>query len=597
MAILTVQQLLVAARIITDATDVPAQTLAVANALYPGCVALINQYAPMASDDVKNLALERLFGWMWESDVQSGGVSDPLQASGALSLLSPHSPGRWQRELSTAASLPAITGFTVGDIINVGGELYELVANTDDANVLRGTIFQRTGNYWGSAATGEVDFEFTGVSPYNIRLNIIKTDLPSLPTYLYIKITMSSGQVAEIQMGRSSASDTTARYAYNKVEGQPGLDVPTAGETYRIEVFSDSGFSTAQSVHAAHRWEANDRESPVSPVALVGNTDRWGKDKLPSDVAYDADLAAAAATIQRVGTLVEDTTYPGFTLVTTSNSYQAAPSIFSPAVDLDDNPHGEFHVELDLTLVPVSDVNMSFVRGTSSATIEQRQVVESSIVFASNLAEADVWANTNPEYLNGLQLFDVVIYSANTILGTYYMRLMRNSNNQVGVFYNYIGQAGGTGATLNAELRITFTPTDVSVAGGITVPNNRRTALWLESPALPTSGLSGSATITTAFNAAPAGSPLTAISGVTGFRKPLIAPPGVIGLWIVIEVGGSEVSTSFLPYLDFEHQGDNRIPVSNSRYLGFNTSIGSYFFGGNQSTLPANTVIKIYGAM
>ena len=87
MAILTVQQTIIAARILTDADNIPDQVLSVANVLYPGCLALINQYAPLAPDSVKNLALERLFGWMWESDVQARRVSDPLRASGALPLL------------------------------------------------------------------------------------------------------------------------------------------------------------------------------------------------------------------------------------------------------------------------------------------------------------------------------------------------------------------------------------------------------------------------------------------------------------------------------------------------------------------------------
>ena len=452
MAILTVQQLLVAARIITDATDVPAQTLAVANALYPGCVALINQYAPMASDDVKNLALERLFSWMWESDVQSGGVSDPLQASGALSLLS---LAGVVAALSTVASLPAITGFTVGDIINVGGELYELVANTDDANVLRGTIFQRMGNYWGSAATGEVDFEFTGVSPYNTRLNIIKTDLPSSPTNLYIKITMSSGQVADIVMGRSSASDTTSRYAYNKVEGQPGLDVPTAGETYRIEVFSDSGFSTAQSVHAAHRWEANDRESPVIPVALVGNNDRWPKVKVPSDTVYTADLPNTP------GQFVLDEQFPGLTLTRTdADSRPAAPTYFTQTIDLDDHSHGEFHCSLELTIAPVSDVNMGFTMNKANQTAEDKQRTLSNIVFASDVSEEDTWAFAASGSVNGLNVFTVPVYSLNTLAGTYYLLLVKNATNQVGAYHYYDGAAGATGATFTAELRVTFTPSD-----------------------------------------------------------------------------------------------------------------------------------------
>ena len=574
MAILTVQQTIIAARILTDADNIPDQVLSVANVLYPGCLALINQYAPLAPDSVKNLALERLFGWMWESDVQARRVSDPLRASGALPLLASYRVRRatiiapegdvarsdvagvadWAEEgntdpipvikltnapqgdkgdkgdtgaagpagptgpqgatgpagadgtdgadgatgpagpkgdkgdtgprgpagsasatadaLSHVNVLPSIAGFDVGDIINFNGELYELVASTEDANVLRGTLFARTGNYFGTAATGDVDFEFEGVSPFNTRLRIRRTDLPSPPTNLYIRITLSSGQTADIQMGRAPGSDIATpgaeRYAYNRIQGQPGLDVPTAGETYSIAVFSDSGFSTAQSVHAAHRWEADDRDTPVNSIALVGNTDRWGKDKVPSDTAYQADLPS------QVGTIVEDTIFPGFTLTPTSASQTGTASLqlFSPTLDLDDNANGEFHCELDLTLAPVSDVNMAFVRGVSNATPEQRNLVLSNIVFASNLAEEDDWANTSPENENGLTLFEVNLYSANTILGTYYLRLGHNSDNQVGIAYNYVGMAGATGATLTAELRVTFTPSDgaASSGGGVSAP-------------------------------------------------------------------------------------------------------------------------------
>ena len=89
-----------------------------------------------------------------------------------------------------------------------------------------------------------------------------------------------------------------------------------------------------------------------------------------------------------------------------------------------------------------------------------------SIVFASNLAEEDDWGNTSPENENGLTIFEVNLYSANTILGTYYMRLGHNANNEVGIAYNYVGMSGGSPATLTAELRVTFTPTDAPAASG-----------------------------------------------------------------------------------------------------------------------------------
>ena len=368
-------------------------------------------------------------------------------------------------ELNAISSLPAIAHYDVGDIINVNGELYELVANTEESNVLRGTLFARTGNYFGTAATGEVDFEFEGVNPYNTRLNIIKTDLPSPPANLYIRIVLSSGQTADMVMDRSSGADTTTRYAYHRDPQTVALDAPTAGQTYTISVFSDTGFSTAQSVHDDHRWEEDDRSTPVIDTALLGNTERWAKSKLPSDTVYDAELASAVATIpSQVGTIVESTIYPGFDLTpntATSLLGTAALQTFSPILDLDDHPHGEFHCELDLTLSNTTDVNMAFETNAANATAEQRNRVLSKIVFASNLAEEDDWAGTTDDTRdNGLTIFEVNLYSAATTLGTYYMRLAHNSDNQVGIAYNYVGQSGGTSARLTAELRVTFTPTD-----------------------------------------------------------------------------------------------------------------------------------------
>ena len=39
------------------------------------------------------------------------------------------------QKLIRLTALPAITGYNVGDLINFNGVLYELVANTDDANI------------------------------------------------------------------------------------------------------------------------------------------------------------------------------------------------------------------------------------------------------------------------------------------------------------------------------------------------------------------------------------------------------------------------------------------------------------------------------
>ena len=243
-------------------------------------------------------------------------------------------------KLIRLVALPAITGYNVGDIINLNGDLYELVANTEDSNVLRGTIYQRAGNYWGSVASGEAELEFQGIAPNNVHLKVLKTGLPSPPLNIYMRAVLSSGETADIIMGRADPSDTTTRYNYNRdPQSSSVLDVPTAGETYTLTLFSDTGFSVPLNVHAAHRWEVDNRDTPVSDIALVGNTDRWPKAKLPADTAYGDQIQ------QRLGVLIEDETFPGFTLLRTDTSAtgSAAVDLFSPTLDLDDNPHGESH--------------------------------------------------------------------------------------------------------------------------------------------------------------------------------------------------------------------------------------------------------------
>ena len=500
------------------------------------------------------------------------------------------------KTLDVRTSLPAITDFTVGDMINLSGELYELVANTEDSNVLRGTLFNRTSNtsYWGSAASGEVDFEFQGVSPNDIGLNILRTSLPSPPANLYIRITLSSGQIADVHLTRDTSSDTTARYAYDKAAGEPGLDVPTAGETYSIQVFSDSAFSTAQSVHTANRWEADNRDSPVNPIALIGNNDRWGKDKVPADTYY-------GEVQQTIGIIAEDTTYDGLTLNPTSQVLvNTSPKYFSPTLDLDDHPNGEFHIELDLTVVPVSDVNMSFVQGVSNATDEQKNVVQSNIVFASNLAEEDDFALTTADTrANGLTIFEVNLYSANTLLGTYFMRLIHNASDEAGIYYEWVGQAGGTGATLNAELRVTFTPTDTAPAPTTTVRNSRG-SLEFKSIALPTSF------VTTGFTNAQLGwilEPTNSwIKHAQGWIKPpLMRPaPNVIGWWFVFKSGGTEFAEVMLPFV---WQPDYMIELQctgerdDAMRIGFFNSGNIAFTPQKAFTVPANSTIEVYRAV
>ena len=96
-----------------------------------------------------------------------------------------------------------------------------------------------------------------------------------------------------------------------------------------------------------------------------------------------------------------------------------------------------------------------------------------SIVFASDLAEEDDWSiSTDDTRDNGIQAFSITVYSGATIAGHYRLSVIHNANNEVGVWTWYEGEAGATGFTIYAELRVSFEATDApeqAAAGGASV--------------------------------------------------------------------------------------------------------------------------------
>ena len=595
--------------------------------------------------------------------------------------------------------LPAIAGYNVGDIINLNGELNELVANTEDSNVYRGTAnasppitfpeaqtdidfiwrvessatwaaasstdrLPASGNFVGGASdglfigvpagstnlvyylnnaqpsltqqaqtgvtfngvdydvyryststnqlaglvgtwafdatvptllgasfVGDDTFAFEGTTPYGQELRLLKTSVTTQPATLYVEFVASDGQTAELTLGRAAGSDSTDRYAWTRSAGGVAVETVAAGSTFTLTFYTDEVRSTAFTVHSANRWEADSRDAAVSQIALVGNTDRWPKTKLPTDTAYGEQIQ------QTLGIIAEDTTYDGFTLLRTDTSVTgtAAVGLFSPVLDLDDHPHGEFHAELDLTLSGATDVNMSFELGSANATAEQRNLVLSNIVFASNLAEEGEWVQGTPEQ-NASTLFEVPLYSANTVLGHYYMRLAHDDNNQAGIVYHYVGISGGTGCTLTAELRVSFTPTDASIAN-----RNARGALQATTGILPTTITTGASITSSVLNwSLASGSAFTLDGGLP--KPPLMRPaPNVIGYWFVFKRGGVEYSEAMRP---FGQQETYRLELQANPGARDDAFLMSYtqegrvdFVGAKQFTIPANSTLEIYLAV
>ena len=360
--------------------------------------------------------------------------------------------------LNALASEPALPGtFSVGDIINLSGVLYELVANTEDSNIYRGTVAARTGNF-----VGDAFFEWEGVSPFNRRLMIPKAApgfATTQPTSLYVRFTTSTGVNSILQFSRASGSDTTNDYAYNKTPGGADLDTAAVGTTFALEFYSSytlsAGFSSPLAIHAANRWERDDRnEAAVNPIALAGNTDIWPASKLPPPP--NSPVGITFGNVQ-----------PGRTLSRTDrDSNTAGATLFSPTLDLDDHANGELHLSLELSIEPVSDANMGFEQKTNQSA-DDRQRALSNIIFASDIAGQDAvqssGAGTSP---NGVSAFRQTVYSNQTVVGYYNLVITRDSSNRVGWYVYWDGEAGSTGATITANLRTAFTPSDAPAAAG-----------------------------------------------------------------------------------------------------------------------------------
>ena len=453
-------------------------------------------------------------------------------------------------ELHVRSAVPAITGFSLGDIINVNGELYELIASTEAPNVYHGVFESReSGAYFGD------DFIDFGVnSPGNIRAHIPKTGLLTPPATLVIElhsvIDRTHTLYDEFGLARASAQDTATTWGYVKdPQDSTRLDGSevSAGQAFDVSFYTDGSKNVAVPIQGANRFAPDKRDIPsVNPVALQGNTDRWPKLKLPSDINYGAGITRipgnALATVNPSANLTGGT----------SNDTNGTTSpLFSPTIDLDDYPHGELHFELDLVFAPGGGnfPNMGLEEGKTNQTADDRRTTITQIVFASRLlAQPVIQATTIGQNPNGISIARVAVYDNLTVQGYYNLFITRDSQNRVGYYWYWDGEAGVSTPTITATLTGTFTPNDL--AGGQTVPNNRRTALWASSSIFPLSTFNANQVIPLTWTLG-ANSGL-GLDGANLYLPRLRSAAGnnlnAIGYWVVVLRGGTEVSEEFFPW-------------------------------------------------
>ena len=179
-------------------------------------------------------------------------------------------------ELSVRAALPPVAGFSLGDVVNVGGVLWRLAAGTEDPHVYHGTVEDLAGNLVGDATFS------AETRPSNVRFNPLAGDIglnaPTSPLYIEVHSGADYAETSVTLVAGQPASRTAAqRWSYLRTAGEPGIYV----DNWRV----GAGFTVA----------AYDDEAKTRPVRIVANANRWVLAVSPRETGggESADPAAA----------------------------------------------------------------------------------------------------------------------------------------------------------------------------------------------------------------------------------------------------------------------------------------------------------------
>lgn len=380
-------------------------------------------------------------------------------------------------ELSVRSTLPAVAGSSVGDIINVKGELYELVASSEAQNVLSGPNQGAPSGY-----TGDTVFQWDETSQ-NIRLYIPRAWLTrEPPRRLYVRVTTNKGLSSETVLGRASADDGPSslrtRWAYHRNPGDPALIEQPGVTRYSVFLFSDAAYKTPFNLvgRNTNHWQPDDRNEPnVSDVALKSDDSRWPKTKLPTDTLYTDSVQAPALAgnterwapdklpIGATAGVRELMDGPGIGVRVTSAQEDVAAIFraFAPDFDLDDEDkqHGLIEVEATVGIVAASSTTLGFDQETASPLRTSRKT---GFTFASNVRAADVFLATD----SGVSIATWRVYNGSAELGdlTLYLERATGTNN-LGYSLRWDGNVGSAlNWNFSISLTAVFLPSDSSAA-------------------------------------------------------------------------------------------------------------------------------------
>ena len=317
-------------------------------------------------------------------------------------------------ELEVVAALPAVLSKDVGTIVNYQGDLWEVVDNTKDSNLISG-ISNLQGGYYGQAGL----FQWQSVHPYNIRVDLSKAGLGATPPgTLYAEF--NSGRTTDfITLARSQGSDTSTTYHYVHAPGSAGIeDTVTGAFNVRFfRTFQNGQLGSPVTVHASKRWELDERgqHTPVNERLAI------------------TELAEGPGT--------------GITVTSAGQVKRNALSGFNPAFNLQDanNRSGILEVEfrLDISTRAPNSVGFDQAGGT--------QAIVTGWTHSSSVLSASAYSGSSDE---GIEIGSQEVYNGSTELGSLKLFLAKDGSNQLGYYLSYAPSGGTSSQNFAVSLRL-----------------------------------------------------------------------------------------------------------------------------------------------
>ena len=202
-------------------------------------------------------------------------------------------------KLKVLSAVPATAGYQHGDMVNVNGDVMELVAHPEDANVIGGIAghdgqsFIGADNVPDGAEYGTINGDivasvtWANATAEGVPLVAVQLPIPSAgaPSAIYMRLTTERGEDSDHLLNRDTDHDSTTNegdvigYRSGTTGERAGIGV---GDRFEARFFTDVRYSSPLAIHTADRFES----------WLVRNL---GRLDIPSDADIQTLAEAAAA--------------------------------------------------------------------------------------------------------------------------------------------------------------------------------------------------------------------------------------------------------------------------------------------------------------